>query len=483
MTQATPTPPPAHAVADALVARYQAAQAALDADANTAVQPSPAVRANVLAYAQQLADARMTGAAGVSTTTFAATSTSSPQPSNVGTINSVATQAVNTWAPGSFEHKKSASNDSQWKIKALASVAVFGLSSLLFVQWQNATPDEQDAAFSVQRPAPTAAPSVASAAAPAAAPAPLTATATAPAIQSESVAAPAASAMPRVPSVSTEPATKSTAVSPPPPVKATAKAPSAAAAGVAVSKPPDDATSQAVAKQSAPAPIALPSPAAETRALDKESAKAQAAAAAPAAAPAAAAAAAAAAAPAAAPAIAAAPSPAAAQARARVLPPDANAAQSQDSTSAARDTPSGSFANKDVATSTTNPAGTASTIDHLAAGAARSVSAAAPKPFPQSAPLVATASVNSALFNAIRSKNRNALQSALDSGADKNAKDNGTPAITLCVQTGQTELVRLLAAAGADVNALDAQGISALEHARGRGLQDIIAVLMQYGAK
>ena len=98
-------------------------------------------------------------------------------------------------------------------------------------------------------------------------------------------------------------------------------------------------------------------------------------------------------------------------------------------------------------------------------------------------PLVAAATANTALFNAIRSKNRSALQTALGNGADKNAQDNGTPAVTLCVQAGQTELVRVLLAAGADVNALDAQGISALDHARGRDLQDIMALLVQYGAK
>ena len=96
MTQATPTPPPMPA-ADELVARYQAAQAALDADASTAVQPSPAVRANVMAYAQQLADARRAGAPAGSTNTSASV--------GAETINSIAVQAVNTWTTGSFENK------------------------------------------------------------------------------------------------------------------------------------------------------------------------------------------------------------------------------------------------------------------------------------------------------------------------------------------------------------------------------------------
>ncbi len=462
MTQATPdprstpksTPPHAPAAADELVARYQAAQAALDADASTAVQPSPAVRAHVMAYAQQLADARRADTPSVSTTTSASTS--------IDTINSVATQSVNTWTTGSFEYKKPANNDSQWKIKALASVAVFGLSSLLFVQWQNATPDEQDAAFSMQRPANVAAP--AAAPAPAPAPAPVAATVPAPAVQSDSTAAAAALA------------DTSTAVTPPQPANPIAKAPSAANAGVTTSKPLADT------------PVAV----AETRVLDKESAKAQAAAPAtesiakssspapmleltaetatgnapqmePAPAP-----------------VSAAPATAAlAPARPSAAPRDATLEQSQENMSAARGKPSASSAAKKTNSIATNPAGS-STADSLAAGPS---STAAPKPLPQSAPLVAAASVNSVLFKAIRSKNRNALQTALDNGADRNAKDNGTPAIIVCVQTGQTELVRLLAAADADVNALDAQGISALEHARGRGLQDIITLLVQYGAK
>lgn len=90
---------------------------------------------------------------------------------------------------------------------------------------------------------------------------------------------------------------------------------------------------------------------------------------------------------------------------------------------------------------------------------------------------------SNALLAAIRSKNPTALQQALADGADKNTRSNGTPALTLCVQTGQTDLLRILITAGADVNQTDAQGISALEHARTRGAAEMVEILLKAGAK
>jgi hypothetical protein len=460
MTQSSQTPPVVP-TPDELVARYLAAQAQVDADASSAKQPSPAVRANVLAYAQQLADSRTQGAHSQNAPTTDAT-----PPADVTAINSIAAPAMNTWTIGTFDKKNQASNDNQWKIRALASVAVFGLSSLLFFQWQNGSQDEQDAAFSMQRPAPAAAP------APAPAPA----------------AAPAADAAPLAPTAlpTPVPATAPFVVVTPASANAKTKATQAAADAAATAPEPareSAAQSSGQDKESAKA-SALAVPPSADRVEKSSSAKLRRESAAEVAA-----------APqmeisqaAAAPAAAAAPSPAApsqpantapALARGRMAAPDTKAAQSRDSSdsNAQRGQPSGNYAAKDTAT---GPAGAASTVDNFAAGAA------AAKPLPGASPvspLIAAATANSALFNAIRSKNRSALQTALASGADKNAKDNGTPAITLCVQAGQTELVRLLAAAGADVNALDAQGISALDHARGRDLQDIVALLVQYGAK
>lgn len=91
-------------------------------------------------------------------------------------------------------------------------------------------------------------------------------------------------------------------------------------------------------------------------------------------------------------------------------------------------------------------------------------------------------SPNAALFAAIREADVASLQLALTRGADKNAKSNGTPALTLCVQSGKLDLVQLLAAAGADVNAPDAQGTTPLAHARARGLEAIAHALVGLGA-
>lgn len=96
----------------------------------------------------------------------------------------------------------------------------------------------------------------------------------------------------------------------------------------------------------------------------------------------------------------------------------------------------------------------------------------------------ANTNLNSKLFNAIQTKDSAALKLALDSGDDKNAKNaDGTPALSLCVQSEQLNLVRLLIAAGADVNALDTLGVSPLVHARNRGFTDIVNLLLNSGAK
>lgn len=92
-------------------------------------------------------------------------------------------------------------------------------------------------------------------------------------------------------------------------------------------------------------------------------------------------------------------------------------------------------------------------------------------------------SPNMALFAAIRDADAPSLQLALTRGADKNAQSNGTPAIALCVQANQLALVRLLAAAGADLNAADAQGLSPLAHAQAKGLDEMVQMLLELGAK
>ncbi|HMN30652.1 MAG TPA: ankyrin repeat domain-containing protein, partial [Caldilineaceae bacterium] len=46
-----------------------------------------------------------------------------------------------------------------------------------------------------------------------------------------------------------------------------------------------------------------------------------------------------------------------------------------------------------------------------------------------------------------------------------------------------TEVVRLLVAAGADVNLADGQGVTPLSHARQQGYSEIIEILEQAGAQ
>lgn len=95
-----------------------------------------------------------------------------------------------------------------------------------------------------------------------------------------------------------------------------------------------------------------------------------------------------------------------------------------------------------------------------------------------------TTNSNARLFNAIQSKDATTLKLALDNGEDKNAKNAAvTPALSVCVQSEQLNLVRLLVAAGADVNALDARGLSPLAHARKLVFTDIVSLLLKSGAK
>ncbi len=417
MTQAPPSSSAASATTatDSLVARYHAAQAQLDAHAadnasssskpgaaaNTPVpteviattRPSPHVRANVLAYAEQLAAQRAKAPPTESTGSVAA-NTPANTPTN-STINSIATRAVFSWATGHFDAKKSPANDSHWKILALACVAIFGLSGLLFMQWDSAAPEDKNAAFSTESP-PTAIAQKAHTvdAAPQAASAPPAAPAAA------SVVAPAALAKP--------PSTRMAQAK-------TAPAPTRPSTGQA--------------KDQAPAP-AEPKPSTELAAAERAD------------------------------------------------------------TEAAANTSTDKLARAKKSTSTEGLAGMVQRIaKDEAASAEPTVSASAEAVTAKPAmPAATTAQAmpstqSAALLTAIRNKDTAALQTALRAGADKNTKRNGTPALTLCVQEGQADMVQLLLSAGADVNAVDAQGITALAHARARGLNSIVSVLLSSGAK
>lgn len=105
---------------DELVRRYQEASAQEDA------RPGAQVRDAVRVHAQMLA---------------AASATASP--------------------PAAALPSRAAANQSRWKISALATVALVGLTGLLMLQFERGTPEERDIAFGQQRaqaPVPAAAP-------------------------------------------------------------------------------------------------------------------------------------------------------------------------------------------------------------------------------------------------------------------------------------------------------------------------------------
>jgi hypothetical protein len=420
MTQDKNATVPADAPTDALLARYQAAQTALDAP--EASGPSAQARANILNYAVKVA------------------------------TDSVAARAISESAGSPLDTQKPSANDSQWKIRALATVAIFGLTSLLLLQWDRGTPEEKEVAFSTARqpvnaPAPAPAPAPATEPAPAPAPAavppmpPATTVAEAPtaarpvdksdfstkaAPPSAKLAAPKAAPPPARPSASPQPF----------PAEADTQRPS----GVVPPLPARDAATTAESAMAgatalpAPAPPAAPSAAAAPAPLP------------------------------AAPSIAAPPAPAPAAAPAVRAAPAAKAQSYGAPQSARRDDAIG-------APEATGRLKKAEAADDKSATADASA-----------APAGRAMSPNLALFAAIRSADAAAVRQALASGADKNAKSNGTPAITLSVQSGKLNLVQLLAGAGADVNAPDAQGITPLAHARARGLDAIANSLIGSGA-
>ena len=432
--------------ADSLVASYQAAQQTLDAEASetgksvggTQAGPSAQTRANILAYAAQQPHVR--------------TQDASADKQNA--TDNIAARAVNTAQTGQFSNKKPSANDSQWKLRALASVAVFGISGLLFMQWDRAAPEEKDQAFSAARPAPAVRPkapatdaqaSAQAGSAPSYAASPSTSTTEPAALDASKETKDLAS--PPKPAQSAAQLAKKTA--PPaaqqsPPLKApVVKRPNQEPADNPVAGAPQQPSNSAQAESK----LAVPQPNSQARnSVDV------------------------------------APNPAPAAALARSAPP-APSAPLAPSTPPAPAAESAAAANGDAAFSKSAPSGTA--MQSAPAAAARSTARAKSTDAerPTSAGATLSAASTTALFAAIRAKDLTALQQALADGADKNAKSGGTPAITLCAQLGQADMVRALATAGADVNATDAQGISALDHARGRGFSAVMDILQKYGAR
>ncbi len=74
---------------------------------------------------------------------------------------------------------------------------------------------------------------------------------------------------------------------------------------------------------------------------------------------------------------------------------------------------------------------------------------------------------------------------ALAEGADANAKDGrfGVSALMLASSKGRIEIVELLVNSGADVNARDDEGLTALWYARRANHMEVMAFLQERGAK
>ncbi len=455
----TPHTPPSspNADRDSLVASYHAAQHTL---ADESAAPSPQVHTNVMAYAQQLAQARASQA--------------SIAPNTVVANKQVAS-----------------ANDGQWKIRALASVALFGFCGLLLMQWDRATPEEKQVAFSTQAPA------LATPAAPAPTPAPATAELSRPSnanpITKPATPAPTLSTDSAVPAIAGTTQSQNTDA-------ANARAKVAAPKPSAVQDNPPASEAKAVAnKQESRLESVASAPAADGEALRKDKAQKQASVSNTVSAPAIEASPpAAATAPASpAPTVAAAAAP---QAAARVVGPRMSApapapASSPVPTPAATAAAAPAPSPLADAASTSPVESSKKSAPHASAGAmaapsgsgmAKSLAPEASAPAADNAQRAASPSLsaeNAALLSAIRNKDAAALQQALANGANKDIRRNGASAVMQCVQTRQADLLKLLIAAGADVNATDAQGTTPLALSRTRGYTNISELLLSAGAK
>jgi hypothetical protein len=75
------------------------------------------------------------------------------------------------------------------------------------------------------------------------------------------------------------------------------------------------------------------------------------------------------------------------------------------------------------------------------------------------------------------------VQLFLEKGADVNAKDNdGWTALMIAAEKGHSEIVQLLLEKGADVNAKDNDGVTALMFAAANGHTEIVQLLLEKGA-
>ena len=88
------------------------------------------------------------------------------------------------------------------------------------------------------------------------------------------------------------------------------------------------------------------------------------------------------------------------------------------------------------------------------------------------------------LLKAVMENKFDDVKKALDNGADVNAKDiDGWTALIWASENGHTKIVEMLLDKGADVNAISGSSISALHFASNQGHIDIVKMLLDKGAK
>lgn len=94
------------------------------------------------------------------------------------------------------------------------------------------------------------------------------------------------------------------------------------------------------------------------------------------------------------------------------------------------------------------------------------------------------AGINEDLFKAVKKGNIARVAELINKGADINAKDNdGKTALIYAADKGHTEIATLLIDKGANVNAKSNGGKTALMLARAIGHEDIVQLLKAHGAK
>jgi len=96
----------------------------------------------------------------------------------------------------------------------------------------------------------------------------------------------------------------------------------------------------------------------------------------------------------------------------------------------------------------------------------------------------AFAGLNEDLLNAAKNGNINKAKTLISKGANANAKEkDGGTALMFAAEEGYPDIVKLLIDKGANVNAKDKKGKTALMYAKKNGYTDVIKFLKAHGAK